>query len=95
MRGHRWADDPEAHAAMQRAVPDRVAACYTLIETHMLTGQWVMGDVYTICDPYLFTIAQWMEGDSVDPARFPKVAAHRARVAARAAVRRAVAAEVG
>ena len=58
----------------------------------MLQGPWVMGDTYTICDPYLFTIAQWLEGDSVDPARFPKVKAHRDRMSERAAVRKAVAA---
>ena len=28
-----------------------------------------MGEDYTICDPYLFTLAQWMEADGVDPAR--------------------------
>ena len=36
MRGHRWADDPVAIAAMQRKVPETVAACYELIEEKML-----------------------------------------------------------
>ena len=35
----------------------------------MLKGPWVMGDAYTIADPYLFTFAQWLEDDGVDPAR--------------------------
>lgn len=91
MRGYRWADDPAAIAAMQRKVPDSVGACYELIESKMLQGPWVMGDNYTICDPYLFTLAQWMEGDSVDPARFPKVSDHRSRMSERAAVRRTIA----
>ncbi|HEY1935964.1 MAG TPA: hypothetical protein VGG99_28495 [Acetobacteraceae bacterium] len=78
---------------MQRKVPQTVGDCYELIERDMLRGPWVMGDTYTICDPYLFTLAQWMEGDGVDPARFPKVLAHRQRMAERTAVRRAVAAE--
>lgn len=91
MRGYRWADDPAAIAAMQRKVPDSVGACYELIESKMLRGPWVMGDNYTICDPYLFTLAQWMEGDSVDPARFPKVSDHRSRMSERAAVRRTIA----
>ena len=30
-------------------------------------GPWVMGETYTICDPYLFTMAQWLEEDGVDP----------------------------
>ena len=61
----------------------------------MFQGPWVLGETYTICDPYLFTIAQWLEGDSVDPLRFPKVKAHRDRMSERAAVRKAVALEQG
>jgi glutathione S-transferase len=94
MRGHRWADDEAAIAAMQRKVPDSVGACYDLIERHMFRGPWVIGEAYTICDPYLFTIAQWMEGDGVDPARFPRVADHRRRMSERPAVRKAIAQEL-
>ena len=95
MRGHRWADDPTAIAAMQRKVPESIGACYTLIERHMLKGPWVMGERYTICDPYLFTLAQWLEDDGVDPGRFPGVIAHRERVGARPAVQRAIGEELG
>ena len=94
MRGERWADEPSAIAAMQRKVPDSVGACYHLIEERMLRGPWVMGETYTICDPYLFTIAQWLEGDGVDPLKFPKVIAHRQRMSERAAVKKAIAAEL-
>jgi glutathione S-transferase len=94
MRGYRWADDPAAIEAMKRKVPDSVAACYELIESKMLRGPWVMGEAYTICDPYLFTVAQWMEGDSIDPSRFPKVRDHRQRMSERAAVRKVVAEEL-
>jgi glutathione S-transferase len=94
MRGYRWADDPAAIEAMKRKVPDSVSACYELIESKMLRGPWVMGEAYTICDPYLFTVAQWMEGDSIDPARFPKVRDHRQRMSERAAVRKVVAEEL-
>jgi glutathione S-transferase len=91
MRGQRWADDEAAIAAMKRKVPDSVGASYDLIERHMFRGPWVMGEAYTICDPYLFTIAQWMEGDGVDPARLPRVADHRRRMSERPAVRTAIA----
>ena len=94
MRGNRWASDPASFADMQRKVPESVAACYRLIEDGMLAGPWVMGDTYTICDPYLFTMAQWMEGDGVDPARFPGVSEHRRRMSERPQVRDAIAAEL-
>jgi glutathione S-transferase len=93
MRGYRWADDPAAIAEMQRKAPQSVAACYELVERAMLKGPWVMGEAYTICDAYLFTMAQWLEADGVDVGRLPKVMEHRRRVSGRPAVQRAIAAE--
>jgi glutathione S-transferase len=95
MRGHRWVDDPAAMEAMKRKIPETVGACFELIESKMIRGPWVMGDTYTVCDPYLFTIAGWLEGDGVDVARFPKVKAHRDRMAERPAVGKVLAAEKG
>jgi glutathione S-transferase len=94
MRGHRWADEPTAIAAMQRKVPESVGACYDLIEDKMLRGPWVMGTTYTICDPYLFTLAQWLEQDGVNPSRIPKVMDHRGRMSERPEVRKAIAEEL-
>lgn len=94
MRGHRWADDPSAIAAMQRKVPDSVGACYDLIERHLLKGPWVMGEAYTIADPYLFTLAQWLEADGVIPSRIPRVMDHRRRMSERPAVKKAIADEL-
>src|SRR6266481_5878781 len=94
MRGQRWADDPAAIANMQRRVPQSVGACFELIEHEMLKGPWVMGEAYTICDPYLFTLAGWLEGDGVDLAPLPRVIAHRRRVSERPAVQKAIAVEI-
>ena len=93
MRGNRWADDPAAIAEMKRKVPESVGAAYHLIEHDMLKGRWVMGETYSICDPYLFTLSEWLEGDGVDLSRLPKVVAHRNRMFERAAVREAIAEE--
>jgi len=94
MRGYRWADDPASFADMQRKAPQAVAECFALIEREMLQGPWVMGEKYSVCDPYLFTLAQWLEGDSVDTTKLPRVMDHRKRMAALPAVRKALAAEV-
>lgn len=95
MRGYRWADDPAAIAEMKRKVPVAVGECFDLIEREMLGEPWVMGDAYTICDPYLFTLAQWLEADGVDIKRLPKVRAHRQRMSERPAVRKVLAEEQG
>lgn len=94
MRGNRWADDPAAIAAMQKKVPQSVGDCFALIEREMLQGPWVLGSDYSICDMYLFTLAQWLEADGVDPAGFPKVSAHRQKMSQDPVVRRVIAAQL-
>ena len=86
MRGSRWADEASSLDDMKRKVPQAVGDCFGLIENEMLEGPWVMGDDYTVADPYLFTIARWLEGDGIDINRFPKVADHHRRMAERPAV---------
>jgi len=85
-RGTRWADDPAAIAEMKRKVPQTMGDAFALIERSLFKGPWAMGEQFSVCDPYLFTIAGWLAGDAVDIARFPKVAAHYARMAERPAV---------
>jgi len=93
-RGERWVDDnPSAIEAMQRKVPANMTASFALMEREMFAGPWVMGEAHTICDAYLFTIAQWLESDGVDPALFPRIHAHRQRMSERPAVMRAIAQE--
>jgi glutathione S-transferase len=91
VRAYRWANEEASFADMKRKVPETMGVCFALIERSMLRGPWVMGDSYTICDPYLFTVAQWLEGDGVDVSAFPKVIDHRKRVAERPAVRQVMA----
>jgi glutathione S-transferase len=85
IRGYRWANEESSFADMRRKVPETVGACFELIENEMLTGPYVMGERFTIADPYLYTLATWLESDGVDIQRFPKVAAHRERLAQRPA----------
>jgi glutathione S-transferase len=80
MRGYRWADDASAHEAMKKKVPQNIGDCFELIEREWLMGPWVLGERLSICDMYLFTLAQWLEGDGVDVGRFPKVSELRQRM---------------
>jgi glutathione S-transferase len=93
MRGYRWADDEAAFESMRRKVPESVGECFQLIDREMLKGPYVMGKELGICDFYLFTLAQWLEGDGVDLTKIPKVLEHRARVGALPAVKKAIAME--
>jgi glutathione S-transferase len=93
VRGSRWANEPDSLEDMKRKTPDNVRACFELIERHLFRGPWAMGERYSVIDPYLFTLAGWLEGDSVDIAEFPAIADHHRRMADRASVKRALAAE--
>jgi glutathione S-transferase len=91
VRGTRWADDPAAIEEMKRKAPLVMSDCFDLIEQRMLAGPWVLGDVYSFCDPYLFTIAGWLGSAGLDIARWPKTAEHSRRIADDPAVQRVLA----
>ena len=74
-RGYRWveAEDTAAIEAMKKKVPQTMGESFSLIEEKMLQGPWVLGERFSTCDLYLYTIASWLEGDGVDVKRFPRV----------------------
>jgi glutathione S-transferase len=90
-RGYRWTDDPVAQAAMTAAVPKNEIACFRLIEDEMFEGPFVLGESFSICDAYLFTLFGWLPGDGVDTELFERLADHSRRVADRPAVRKVLA----
>lgn len=89
-RGNRWADDKDAIAEMSRKAPEVVANSFQMIEDELFTGPWATGDTYTVADPYLYTVATWMEFDSVDLAKVPRLVEFRERMNNRPAVQRAL-----
>ena len=91
MRGYRWADDPAAIAHLTAKVPETMAGVFQVIEDDLFVGPWVLGEDFSVCDLYLFAMADWLEGDGVDCRRFPKVYEHRERVRARPVVRKVLA----
>jgi glutathione S-transferase len=91
VRGIRWSDDAAAIETMKAKVAQNMTDCASIIENDYLEGPWVMGNQYTVADPYLYIITCWMPGDGVDLSRFPKLSAHHAAMNARAAVKRVMA----
>lgn len=86
LRGSRWADKPESHADMAAKVPQTMAESATFIETQCLTGPFVMGADLTLADPYTFVACNWLEGDGVDLADYPKISAFQKIMRARPSV---------
>lgn len=92
-RATRWADEPTSIEDMKRKVPATMREAYRLIEDDLLAGPWVLGEAYSIADPYLFVMSSWLKGDGVDIAEFPRVADHYRRMQERASVQKALADE--
>lgn len=90
-RGARWADDEAAHESMRRKVAQNMSDCFALIQRDMLHGPWVMGERFSVADPYLFTITTWLPGDGVAIENFPRVAEHHRRMLELPAVQRVMA----
>ncbi len=86
MRGSRWADLPESHADMTAKVPETVTACATFVEAECLRGDYVCGSDLSIADTYLFVVCNWLEGDGVNMANFPKITAFMDRMEQRSSV---------
>ena len=77
----------------ERKVLTTMTECFELIERKLLKGPWVTGEQYTTCDPYLFTIGTWIQGDAVDTTKLPRVMENRKRMLTRPAVQKAGATE--
>ena len=85
-RGARWADDASAQESMRAKVAQNMHECMALIDTEYFKGPWVMGEKYSICDPYLFLICGWLPGDGVNLDDFPRLSTHQKAMLARPAV---------
>lgn len=94
-RPGRYADGEAAAQAMLAKAPEALGGFFDLIETQLSDGRpFVHGDAYTTSDPYLMVMTGWVIGRGlVDMAQRPHVAAHRERILARPATRRALARE--
>lgn len=88
VRGNRWAADDKSILAMQNKVAENMSDYFELIESEMFAGPWVLGQDYSICDIYLFTVAQWLKGDGVELSKYPNICAFETRMRDREAVKR-------
>ena len=81
---------PEDGKAVIRA---RASAKLKWVDERLEGKQYVMGDAFTIADPYLFTITNWTGHTGIDISGLKNLGAFQARMAARPAVQAALKAE--
>lgn len=75
-RGDRWADDKAAQAEMTAKVPHNMAECAQMIQSHYFKGPFVLGEQFSMCDPYLALVTRWLGPDGVVLDDFPQLKEH-------------------
>lgn len=90
MRGHRWADEEASWQDMKRKLPQTMSESATYVEDHILDGPFVLGEVFSLADPYLFVVSTWLPGDGVDMGQYTKLNAFHRSMWDRPSVRMAL-----
>jgi glutathione S-transferase len=85
--------NPATPDDVKTAQRDRLANRLKFVDGELAGKQYLMGDSFSVADPYLFTVTNWAALTGVDLSSFANLLAFRARVAARPAVVAAMTAE--
>ena len=78
---------------LKTAARDRLAGRLKWVDGELAGKQYLMGDAFSVADPYLFTVTNWAAPTGVDLSSYSNLLAFRARMAARPAVVAAMTAE--
>ncbi len=85
--------NPAMPAEAKAAAKERLLGRLKWIDGELAGKQYLMGDTFSVADPYLFTVSNWAAPMQIDLAPYSNLLAFRARMAARPAVQAAMQAE--
>ncbi len=75
-RGQRWTNDEHALNSLTAQVKNNMTSYAEYIEKNLFKGPWVLGENYSMCDPYLALVTRWFRDDGVDMNKFPLIVQH-------------------
>ena len=82
--------NPATPAEYKTIAIDKLMSRLTWVDQQLADKQYLMGDAYSVADPYLFTVTNWAPRVGVDITGLANLTAFRARIAARPAVQAAM-----
>ncbi|MEP2027304.1 MAG: glutathione S-transferase family protein [Paracoccaceae bacterium] len=88
-RGSRWARNQSSFEDMKSKVTENVSGNCDYFERDVFQGPFVIGDRYSLADPYLFTATTWLPSDGVDIADYPRLHDFQTRMWGRPSVQKA------
>ena len=90
-RPERFSRDESAWPAIRAGGRENVLAAFTEIEQRLQGGgPWLLGEAFSLVDPYALVFHRWAPRLEIDVSAYPAFTAHAQRVLARPAVGRAV-----
>ena len=91
----RWADDAAGAAILEAHAQAKVVAMLDQLDAELARhgGPWLLGDGFSLVDPYAFVLCRWTRGFGRPARDLPHVAPWLDRMLARPAVQRAFATE--
>jgi glutathione S-transferase len=85
--------NPAANDAVKEYTTQQLVKKFDWLNTQLTGKTFLTGDTFTIADAYLFVVVNWSNFVGIDLAKWPALQAFQGRVAARAKVQEALAAE--
>jgi glutathione S-transferase len=82
--------NPATPADYKPLVIERLMSRLTWVDGQLAGKTWLMGEAFSVADPYLFTVTNWAPHVGVDITGLANISAFRARMAARPAVQLAM-----
>ncbi|UUZ70219.1 glutathione transferase GstA [Polaromonas sp. P1(28)-13] len=82
--------NPATPADYKTVLIDKLQSRLKWVDEQLAGKQYLMGEAFSVADPYLFTVTNWAPRVGVDISGFSNIAAFRERVAARPAVQTAM-----
>ena len=90
---HKGTPPANSPPEIKEAVREGRLAKYGFVAEQLAGREFLLGERFTVADAYLFTILTWSKGRSIELERWPALKTYFDRIAARPAVREALAAE--
>ena len=85
--------DPATPADYKAVVVKKLLSRFEWVNGELAGKNYLLGDTFSVADPYLFTVSNWASLVKVDLSGFANIAAFRERMAARPSVQAAMKAE--
>ena len=85
--------NPATPADYKPMVIEQLLSRFQWVDDHLAGKHYLMGDAFSVADPYLFNVTNWAPLVRVDLSGFANLAVFRARIRERSAVQAAMRAE--